>query len=959
MFLTAPAEIGNDREVCAGDEELKKRGLYGCFAGLLRLIIVLPVLLLVGRVALGQDSGTVMGRVLDQAGIPVGDAQIELTSEDGLVRIGVRSADDGSFGLGGIPPGRFGLRVDAPGFTPSSCQGVACEPMAILFVKIRLAAMAASSGPGPPFVWIDLSDHTSRTLIDAFQIQSMPSANNIWSLIENQDFSATANRIDVGGVWADQPALWSSRGSVSWTQSSYLINGIEATDPYITGMPLFYPDLEAWQFVSHSNGRHPVADLSPGGVLNLVPKQGTADFHGTVSTFLSTPGMSSGSVPSRLQDEGLFERTRLNSFSKCSARFSGPVFTKRLLFFATLSYLNLNRDVAEFDPDDKGTIASALVNLTYRLERGSFHLLWTGQTAREPTAGAGRDVPHSATLNRKNLYNVFQLIWKSRFRPGHYFELGAAFAKGNIHSEFQDGISAPHGLEVFQKIPSGAAASAGREDRTNAALQGKGQALFGCLSQLHHRLSYGLALRYADSSSKKEILGNIHLHFQGEDPFEIVRFNTPVQHKEWSFDTHLFVEDLITFRNLASFSFGLHLVSTRGRALGIGEQPEIFPGSDEEAGKIEWFNLAPRLSFSLPLLSDKSLTLRVSAGRYHFNLPLHYLNCGNPQALGGLAYAWTDTNQDRQFQPGEEGELLRREGPYYAAIDPELKRPHTDEYSVSLTKIFPGNFCLTLAGFYRETRQLVETLNIGVPFSAYSPVQIYDPGDDTIPGNYDDLYLTVYNQDKNSLGNDFYLLSNPDAGSRVSRYRGLDLILTKKFGSTVFFFAATATEAMGTSSPGNTEYENDDGVIGALYDNPNAFLFAKGDLRFDRAYTARLGVSIPFPFGFRLAGLAKYYDGQPFTRKIIVTGFNQGPFYVQAFPRGVARYEFNMTVDLRLEKAIPVGKTRVRFTLDAYNIFDWAMATEENEWTGPEFPLRYATEVQSPRVIRVGIHYDF
>jgi len=938
---------------------LKKRGRRGDAAAIFRIIIILLVLLAASRSAPGQDCCVVLGRVLDPAGEAVSKAQIELTSDDGLTRLAARSTTDGSFSFGGVPPGRFGLRVECPGFTSSSCQGVACEPSAVLFVRIGLAAEGASPAPGPTFVWTDLTDSGSRTVIDDFQVQSMPSANNIWTLIENQDLSATTSRIDVGGVWADLPAVWSSRGSVSWTQSSYLINGLDATDPYITGTPLFYPDLESLQFFTHSNGRHPVAHLFPGGALDLTPKQGTSEFHGALSAYFTAPGMTSGSVPSRLEEEGLFERTRLNSFSNYSAQFSGPVFTKKLLVFASLSHLNLNRDVAEFDPDDKGTVSSGLVNLTYQLNKSSLQIFWTGQTIHQPTAGADREVPYSATLDRKNLYNVFQVIWRARFRPGHRFELGAAFNKGNIHSQFQDGVSTPHGLEVFREIPSGAAASAGRDDRTTAVLQGKGQALFGRLSRLHHRLSYGASLRYADSSSKEEILDGIHLHYQGEEPFEIVRFNTPVHHKARSFESRLFVEDLITFRNLASLSFGLHLVSTRGRAPRPGSQPEILPGAEQEEQKINWFNLAPRLSIGLPLLSDKSLTLRISAGRYYFNLPLQYLDYGNPQALGGLVYAWTDQNQDGQFQPGEEGELRRREGPYYAAIDPDLKRPHTDEYSVSFTKIFPGNVNLTLAGFYRETRHLVETINVGVPLTAYSPVQIYDPGDDTIPGSHDDLTLTVYNQNKESLGNDLFLLSNPDAKSRINRYRGLDLTLVKKFGSTVLFFSATATEAIGSSSPGNTEYENDDGVIGALYDNPNASLNAKGRLRFDRAYTARLGMSVPCPFGFRLAGLAKYYDGQPFSRKIVITGLNQGPFYIQAHPRGVSRYEFNMTVDVRLEKAIAVGKTRARVFLEAYNIFDWALATEENEWTGPEFTLRYATEVQFPRTVRVGIRYEF
>jgi hypothetical protein len=894
--------------------------------------------------------------VLDLQGRPIGDSRVGLTSSDGLNHLTARSGRGGAFSLGGIPPGRYALLIDHEGFSPYSCQDVIFEPEGVRCATVRLARPQESPGPGPAVAWADLSDDSSRSVIDAFQVQSLPSANNVWSLLENQDFSATTNRIDVGGVWASLPALWSSRGSVSWTQSSYLLNGLDATDPYDTGRPLFYPDIEALQFVTHSNGRHPVAYLSPGGAFDMLSKEGTPGFHGAVGAYYTSPGMSSSSVPSRLKEEGLTERTRISSLGSYNVQLSGPVMPRRLLAFASFSRLDLTRDVAQFDREDRGTVSSALVNLTYLRGRSTLQVLWTGQAVRHPTAGTGRLVPESATLDEKDLYNVFQLIWRTRFTPQHSLEVGAAFNKGNLHSRFQDGITAPHGEEIFKKIPSGAAASAGRDDRTTVVLQGTGQLLVGGLSNVQQRIGYGFSLRGADASAETEILGNVHLHYQGEEPFEVVLFDTPLHHRERSFEAHVFLEDEFTFGNLSSLSLGVHLVSTRGWAPRAAESA-IPTGT--EGGKIDWFQAAPRLSFSLPFLTDKSLVFRVSAARYYFHLPLQYLAYGNPQACGGLAYPWTDLNHDGQFQSGEEGRLWRREGPLYASIDPELKRPFCDEYSVSFTKVFRGGLRLTLAGFYRETRDLVETLNIGVPLTAYSPVDIYDPGDDATPGNHDDQYLTVYNQDKGTLGDDFFWLTNPDSGSRVNRYRGLDLTLVKAFGATVFFFSGTATEANGTASPGNTEYENDDGIIGALYDNPNASLFAKGRLRFDRAYTARLGLSIPLPLGFRLAGLVKYYDGLPFTRKIIVTGFNQGPFYVQAFYRGQARCEFNMTVDLRVEKAMAVGKTRARFFLDAYNVFDWALATAENEWSGPEFTLRFATEVQSPRVFRVGIRYEF
>jgi hypothetical protein len=237
-------------------------------------------------------------------------------------------------------------------------------------------------------------------------------------------------------------------------------------------------------------------------------------------------------------------------------------------------------------------------------------------------------------------------------------------------------------------------------------------------------------------------------------------------------------------------------------------------------------------------------------------------------------------------------------------------------------------------------------------------VTIHDDGDDRIPGSHDDLTFTVYDQDPATLGRDVLWLSNP--GPRVSRYQGLDLTLVKKTGPDfLFYMALTATHAVATTNPGNTEWENDDGVLGPLFENPNAAINAKGRPRFDRAYTARIGTSFRGPFGTRIGAVAKYYDGQPFTRKIVVEGLNQGLFYIQAHPRGVARTEYNMTVDLRFEKMFTWKKGTLRLFLDAFNVLNRNLATAENERTGPDFPLRYATEIQSPRVVRAGLNFEF
>lgn len=909
-----------------------------------------------------ESPGLLLGQVKDEQGKPLENVVIIVESLSSLFSASTSSDKEGFFQMAGIPPAEVSLGLEHEGFKAQLEGQLIFEPSRILYLRITLKRKDGLAGQPLSADLVDLTGFSSQTTIDARQIEALPSAGNLWSVIENQDLSATTNRIDVGGMWADLPALLSSRGGVSWTQTTYLLNGMDVTDPYWRGVPLFNPNIFSLRSTQHSNGRHPVSLLSPGGYLDLLPKQGNSEFHGGLSAFWSAPWMSSSNISPRLEKEGLSENHRLNSFEQLNGQVSGPFVRDRLFFYAALNQFNLSRDIAEFDVDDRASLSSALLNLTCRFSRSSVEFFWTGQIVKQPTRGAGRDVPFASTLDQKQLLNVFQLVWKIAFQPHHYFHLGATYSRSRSEASFQEGVTSPHGLEVFTKVPSGAAPAAGRASRASFVLLGQGEALWGSLARVHHRLEYGLSFQHGTSSSEEDILGNIHLHFFNGRPLEIVRFEGPINHGEKALQLDLFAQDTLTFPGLASFSCGLHLVATRGwtASSGAASPADNEPGPEKQGGRINWLNLSPRLCLSLPLSGDKSLMMRVSASRYYFHLPLYYLSYGNPDAAAGLVYAWDDADADGRCEQGEEGMLIRKEGPFYARIDPHLRRPFSDEYSVAVTKVFKKNMVLSLAGFYRETRRLAETVNIGVPFSAYDPFEIFDPGDDSVAGTPDDLFLTMYDQKKETLGQDFFLLTNQGGAERVSRYRGLDLTLVKKSNrGSVFFFSATATEAIGTTSPGNTEWENDDGVIGSLYDNPNSSIFSRGRLRFDRAYVARLGLGIPFAAGFNVAVLAKYYDGQPFARKIIIEGLNQGPFCVQAFYRGQARYEFNLTVDVRLEKTFNIGTARGRIILDCYNIFNSALATEENEWTGPDFPLRFATEVQSPRVFRLGLSYEF
>ncbi len=917
------------------------------------IFVSLFVLLsLTGTNAYSSDHGSVWGYVFDENGVPLPGVAIHISEEEGEFSAQQFSDNAGYFRVMGIPSGKhiitftiegYQQRIEEKIWTLPS-QAVYCE--AILYPNGH--AKTSTSHPVP----LDYTQSVFQTFIGESQINELPSAHNVWSLLENQDLSATVSRIDVGGLWATIPAYFSVRGGTTWTQSGYSLNGMDVTDPYTTGMPLFFPDFYALRGTQSINASPPPEVLSPGGRFDLQTKQPGSQIHGGASFFYIDKIMQSSNTNPALEEEGIFESHGFNRSLDGNFHISGPIIPGRLSFLSSVTGYQVSRNLADYEGEDESSLLSGLLGFKWHFDRSTLDILWTGQILSHPTYKAYRNIPESTTTDHRDHYNVFQAIWRKNIRNRHSFAAGFSFAQGYTRSDFQPDSGPQHGIEIFLKIPDGTAASAVKSTRNLWTLQFRGDSFLSSSRHIHHRFQYGFRMQYATASSLEEIKDNLHRRFFGYEPIEVVHFQTPIDHKEAGIHFNLHIQDSIILADFLSFYIGLHLSGSSGWIPGRA--------ASQESNTINWLNISPRFGITVPLARSKKSALRISVGRYFFTLPLEYMTYGNPGAMGGMIFEWNDTNQDKLFQEGESGILLKRIGPKFSAIDPDLKRPYTNELTISFETVFGSSWHLTFGLFAQETRNLVGAINTGVPSSAYDPVQIYGSGDDQIPGNHDDLVFTVYDQHTETLGQDFFLLTNPDPENWIARYHGADFTLVKHFGQRfTFFLSLTATNAKAAANPGNTHTENDVGVLGNLYDNPNNLINAEGRVVFDRAYTGRIGVNYLAPFGIRLGCVIKYYDGQPFARKLIVPDFSQGPFYIQANPRGLSRYEYNRTVDIRVEKIFLFPKGKLRVILDGFNILNRALATKENEWTSPEYPLRYATEIQSPRVFRIGLAYEF
>ena len=154
------------------------------------------------------------------------------------------------------------------------------------------------------------------------------------------------------------------------------------------------------------------------------------------------------------------------------------------------------------------------------------------------------------------------------------------------------------------------------------------------------------------------------------------------------------------------------------------------------------------------------------------------------------------------------------------------------------------------------------------------------------------------------------MLTNP---GRTARRLSAKLTLEVRTNRLFFLLGGTAYSAEGAASNrGFLDSENDQGVIGDASLDPNSAINPSGRLFGDRAFTGKVSTVYRFPSDVTVGAIARYQDGQPFARLLIVPDLVQGPDIVRATVNGGPRFTFTATLDLRVQKSFarPDGRYR-------------------------------------------------
>ena len=796
-------------------------------------------------------------------------------------------------------------------------------------------APPAGTPPAPTPVEILASRPLTGALFTETHLRDLPSSGSLWGLIETADHMTVVDRIQNGGLYLGEPELMGNLGS-SWTQTGFTFDGLDVTNPARTGTPLLYVDPRLLRSVEVMTSLPPVDVAGGGSTVALLPRAPAGRWAGSVFA---------AGIPSAWQAEpGTEEAPAIAHYD--GAAEGGAILGAPLGSGGSGIVISGRRGAARRIEREAPTLlesrlTSLFMHATVRTASDARLRIASGIDAvSRPFAGRLRFPDRSVAANDQ--YWHAHGTWERAPTRGATWNLAAGWAC--LTSGAPDAPSPTVG--VIERLRDGpvletALPTSGAVQRLNAVARVRPD--LSHVAGGRHTLDLGGSVSRTSSSEDampRAVVG------------ELV---DGLPSRAWDF----------TWGGPTSSRHGTELAAWVNDRISIGSRAALNAGvraeyvsasARDNPATIAWGSLLPRAALQVNLTSSGSVSFHAGYARFGHRLPLDYLAYGDASAPASSVYRWID-NGDRRLQLSEMTTLVARAGPGIGSVDPDIQRPYTDEFAVGFQARFASHWRAHLIGVERKQRRLVAPVNSGVTAADYSVRLIPDRNSDFL-SPHDDRLLTVYDRNPSSFGKDRYLLTNPE--DHTGTQMGLDLAVERLFDGRWYMIIGASAQRSDAyaGNPGFLANENDWGVLGELFENPNAQSYARARQFAERGYIIKWSGGFVMRGGFHVGVVARYQDGQHFARMVVVPDLNQGPEAIQAYTRGHSRFTFTFTLDARVEKRFAIGGAGgVAIVAEAFNLLNNAIEVEEDAVVTREF--RATTAVQPPRAIRLGFRIDF
>lgn len=311
-----------------------------------RLMLLLAAVLLCPALAGAQAvTGTMIGRITDGSGAVVPGVTVTLTNTGTKLTRVVTTDTDGEYTAPSLPPGRYTIVAEIPGFKSVTMPDVALgvDQRLRMDMKLEVGALTESitiEGTSP---LVQTSSSELGTTVQEEQIQTLPlNGRNFVSLtrtVPGVSRGIPGANIDGAGSLAWRASASFSANGQRPRDNNYMLDGVDNNETWLQTVVLF-PSVDALdQFKLQTSTYSAEFGRSLGGVVNLQIKSGTNVLHGSGFEFLRNDAF----------DANNFFNNRAGrpkpdfSQHQFGGTLGGPVFRDRTFFFTNYQGLRIRQ----------------------------------------------------------------------------------------------------------------------------------------------------------------------------------------------------------------------------------------------------------------------------------------------------------------------------------------------------------------------------------------------------------------------------------------------------------------------------------------------------------------------------------------------------------------------------------------------------------------------------------------
>jgi len=286
------------------------------------LFFALVLIVVIPHSASGQATATLNGVVRDSSGAAISKATVTLhNAETGTERESLTN-DSGLYVFVSVPPGEYLLKVAKDGFATAT-QGlhVLVNQASTQDFTLRVGSTQQSVTVQASAVNLETANATLGTVIESKQVMDLPlNGRNFTQLLAlTPGVSPVSVAQNSGGAQAAPVGsfVFPAVSGQSNRSNYFLLDGIDDTDQVFTTYAIapILDDIQEFKVQSHSDEAQFGGVL--GGIVNVVSKSGTNQFHGTAWEFFRNTVLDAKNPL-----EGVASKLEQNQFG---ANFGGPV----------------------------------------------------------------------------------------------------------------------------------------------------------------------------------------------------------------------------------------------------------------------------------------------------------------------------------------------------------------------------------------------------------------------------------------------------------------------------------------------------------------------------------------------------------------------------------------------------------------------------------------------------------